>query len=71
MFHAEDIYPEAYATTPAGRQRREPPRQSISYDTTRGIATFTGPGGFTQYVMPLEDAQAIGYALSIRVETTP
>lgn len=39
--------------------------REVTYDDTRGLATFRGPGGFTQVYMPESNARAIAEALNI------
>jgi hypothetical protein len=43
----------------------------ISYDPAAGLATFRGPGGFTQKRMWEIDARAIAEALGIPLEIRP
>lgn len=41
----------------------------VEYDLAYGIATFDGPGGFTQQRMSQTEASAIAYALGIHYVT--
>lgn len=48
----------------------KPMRPFVSFDVHLGLATFQGPGGFTQVYMSHTEANAIALALGVSFEVT-